>query len=214
MIVTDNRNCLLASFQKQATRLFRKGYDFLALEYRTQFLADLEGLAKRLQSHPRVKHIKIHSGNIPCLIVIPKAIISLYLRMRYQKWETERDGLVSGKVGDDITCHYRTPAWLPRSLYVIFDVEPGFRWRGFIPQARKDFEGLGRRGLTAEEGIALIENDLNLLNKRFLYLISGGEWGGGKIPTLRRYHSAILDYGIGIKDHRFGIPSCDRWFLR
>lgn len=213
-IATDNRNSLLTSFQRQADRLVRGGYHILAFERRRQFLIELERLAKLLRSHPRVGCMKIHSGNIPCLIIIPKSIIPLRRRMQYQKWETERDGLRGGIVSDDILRRYWTPAWLPKSLYVIFDVEPGIRWRGFIPQARKDFENSGRRGLVVEEGIALAENDLNLLNKRFLYLIAGAGAEARKFPALRRYHSAILDYALGINNPKFGIPSCHSWFLR
>lgn len=208
-VAIADREKLMGAFQRQAAGLVRKGYDILAGGRRKEFSKSLDRLVKLLGRNSSTNGIRIHKGNIPCLIIIPNSMIPLPLRMRYKKWKTD-NCLYPGEVESDVVKYYSPPPFLPKSLYLIFDVECGKHWEGDIEKAQMDLQRLNRRGLVPEEGIAMIEYDESVINHHPFFLIGGGRRKDGSTPALIKYQSVDLYYSKGAVNYHFGIPSCSQ----
>lgn len=204
------RDEFAAEFDRQVKQFLEERYEeiYASLTGRPKadFFRQLEVLGKLVRTSGELGLLQVQDGNIPCLVVIPDNLISVQA-------QTHRlyAGIVDGARGEwedgFIKKHYCRPDKLPGELYLIFDVEPGLAVTGDISFATNKFNREDRRGLTGEEGVALLRAIPDLLAKRNIYLIGAAKDPRGKILAFRGDRGARLYYSIGMTKGGFGIPS-------
>ncbi len=204
------RDKLVAEFDRQARQFVEDRYEevYASLTGRPKedFFRQLSILGKLVRTSGELGLLQVQDGNIPCLVVIPDNLIPVQAQT-HRLYAGIIDGARGEWEGGFIKKHYCRPERLPSELYLIFDVEPGLAVTGDITFATNKFNREDRRGLTGEEGVALLRSIPDLLAKRSIYLIGVAKDPRGKILAFQGDKGARLYYSIGMTKAGFGIPS-------
>ncbi|MDO8466791.1 MAG: DUF5701 family protein [bacterium] len=206
-IIEVGRDTLIEVFDLQAKKLLDSSYERQAKDGSQDFLRRLSFLAKFVRTNEEILHLNFHENYIPCLIVIPSAIIAWYEQLSDVFIGQVGHLSLAGVCDKEAGAFYKPPPSAPEDIYLIFDVEPGVEYREDINNVRNRFNVADRRGLTVEEAIALLSYDPEMLTRTNLYLLGCAPGPGSRVMAMRADKGTVLGYANGVKSVTFGIPS-------
>lgn len=205
----NSRNGLLEElFDKQVRRLLDKDYPEAASMEIDIFLSYLTPLREKI-----LKIGKVEDHFIPFLIVIPERFVSILKQLSL--------ATINGKVGSNFstlrldTLHNVYGMGTSKGPYLIFDIDNGTQSCGASAEkCYEKFKDRGRRGLTVEEGIALVTHYSETLKHHAVCLIES-RLDSHRVPSLWLNdddENPILvwdwfNFSSGLK---LGFPSCKR----
>ncbi len=153
-------------FNQQAKRLIDNRFHRMAFDNDQEFLQGLEFFGREIK---KMEGREFHKDALPLLIVVPRRVVSL----RHQMAKIQVDGK-RGFLDASVISNTLPPT---RDLYIIFDVEIGYgRKEGEPTDYTASFNARGRRGLSIEEGVALVFHNPQAFEcRRYLYLLGADE---------------------------------------
>jgi hypothetical protein len=177
-----------AEFDRQVANLIELGYPALAGVTADGLRARLEPLRGAVpgSSEPPTR------GHVPYVIVLGRRLVRPTQAMPLTV-HNARSGFVSGDIQDVDEFPNHASVELPGDVWLIVDIDRGAQTLGATPEeARARFERAGREPLTIEEGIALLTQYPETLEKNNCYQLSGtqrdrrvpGLWISGGAPKL------------------------------
>lgn len=173
----------------QIDRLVQLGYPALSGRSEADFrslLAPLADLAADLppdEGHGHAAHV----------VVVTRALVDPYdavplLRLQGRRGPLSKTGVVDRNhaPGDLATYHPLPELGVPGSpAYLLVDVDRGEEFCGVPPeQALPVISGRGRTPLTIDEGIALVLQRPDLLERNRCFMLSGSRRGDRRVPAL------------------------------
>jgi hypothetical protein len=200
---------LIRIFNEQAEVLIDNEYDKISRAPKL-FFKSLTKIRKRLE---RLNGRRVYKDSKPLLLVVSRRLADLSMQM--SKIILGKRPGISQIPPDDLGKLPDLPINKP-AIYPIFNVEDGKVYVGTtpIPLAYNFLATHHRRGLTAEEGIALSLQYPDVPENHNLYLIFRQRLLkrslNDSVPAVRVYkRQAILSWCEPFGLFNFGCPSCD-----
>lgn len=170
-------------FQAQVDRLVALGYPALAGLDETAFgdlLAPLESLAPTAPAEP---------GRMPFVLVVTRKLVDPYATVPLLRLVGgRRPGVVDRNhpAGDLANYHPLPELGVPdTAAYLLLDVDRGEEVRGVRPaDALPIITAGGRTPLTIDEGIAVVTQAPQLLERNKCFMLAGSRRGDRRVPAL------------------------------
>lgn len=172
-----------AEFERQVQTLVDLSYPELSGSSETAFRAMLEPLRKRVHAHGHLAEPT--AERVPFVLVIGKKLVSVTQTMPLTALGG-RAGFVSADTADIDRFEPIEEVTVPDpSAYVVFDIDRGQDTLGVRPDdALVTLTAAGRSPLTVDEGIALITQYSQALEKNHCFQLLGSRCGDRRVPGL------------------------------
>jgi hypothetical protein len=177
------------SFQDQVDRLVSLGYPALAGLTQSAFRELLEPLRERAEALDGAQATPSH---VPYVVVVTRELVSPessvpLLRLHTSRGLGDRSGIVDRNHPDGGLAGYHPieESRPPASAYLLIDVDRGDEFCGVRPEdATATVLARGRTPLTIDEGIALVTQHPEVLERNKCFTLAGSRRGDRRVPAV------------------------------
>ena len=178
----------IPTFQEQVDRLVQLGYPALSGHSETSF----RGLTEPLRAKAEALEGEDAAAHVPFVLVVTRDLVSPYdtvplLRLHGPRGPGTKPGFVDRHHGPDGLDDYRPIEGCepPAPVYLLVDVERGEEFCNVRPQdASAVVRSRGRTQLTIDEGVALVTQVPQVLEKNECFMLAGSRRHDRRVPAL------------------------------
>ncbi len=172
-------------FDRQVSKLIELGYPTFAGLSEGKFSSLLDQLRPSLSSLPK-KSVDLENGYVPFVIVIKRDLVSAEKAMPFVSRDGKQ-GVVKLFPHSSSNFSPIQSANIPEgNAYLLVDIERGDEFRNVRPQdAHESIEKVGRSPLTIDEGIAVLTQYPNFLEKNHCFsLLASRNSKDKRVPAI------------------------------